>query len=229
MLLAIDTSTRYAGVAIADDERVLSARNWYSTSSHTADLLPAVFDLLNRHNLKPQGLDGIAVALGPGGFSSLRVGVSVAKGLATPSNSPLVGLGTLSLEAWPYLESGLPVCALLDSGRREVASAHFGTGGQRTRGDLICPPEELLSEIEQRTLFCGEGLLTWAPAIREQLGTLAVVPHYSPVARLWSLVELARKRLAEGDSDDLASLQPYYMRMPSIGGPKRRDQVPQRS
>lgn len=230
MLLSIDTSTRYAGVALSNEERVLSCRWWYSTTNHTTQLMPAVSDLLTDSGLTPRDLSGIAVALGPGGFSALRVGMSVAKGLALVAQKPLLGVGTLDLEAIPYLESGLPVCAMLDAGRQEVASAYFGASGQRTREDLICPPKELLTGITQQTIFCGEGVLPWISLIKEELGPLAVVvTHLSPANRLWSLSEIGRQRLAAGESDDLTALQPYYLRMPSIGGPKRRDWTPQQS
>ena len=229
MLLAIDNSTRYAGIGLADGGRVVSSRCWFSLSSHTTELMPAVSATLRDQKVSPNELDGIAVALGPGGFSALRVGMSVAKGLAMASKTPLVGVGTLTLEAFPYLRSGLPVCALLDAGRQEVASAHFGADGRLTRDDLICPPEELLTGVSQPTIFCGEGVSPWADFIRERLGTLAVTVNPVPALRLYSLAELGQQRLDAGEADDVVTLQPYYLRMPSIGGPKRRDRQPQRS
>ena len=230
MLLAIDTSTRYAGVALADEDRVLACRVWYSTVNHTVELMPAVAELLQAQGLTVGNLAGIVVALGPGGFSALRVGMSVAKGLALAGKKPLVGVGTLDLEAFPYWESGLPVCALLDAGRGETASAHFAPGGQRTREDLVGPPEEILQSITEPTLFCGEGVEGRAELIKEGLGPLAVVVSRAAAAsRLWSLAALAGQRLEVGGSDDPAGLQPYYLRMPSIGGPKRRDWMPQQA
>ena len=223
MLLAIDTSTRYAGVALAGEGRVVSLRCWFSSLNHTAELMPAIAEILGSHGMSAGGLSGIAVALGPGGFSALRVGVSVAKGLAMTAGKPLVGVGTLDLEAFPYLEAGLPVCALVDAGRQEVASAHFGPDGRRTREDVICPPQELIEEFSQTTLFCGEGVDTWAQTIKNGLGALAVVVKPAPGPRLWSLLEMGGQRFAAGEADDLATLQPDYLRMPSIGGPKRRD------
>jgi len=155
------------------------------------------------------------------------VGMSAAKGLALAAKKPLVGLSTLELEAFPYIGWGLPVCAMLDVGRKEVVSARFASDGQRLRDDIICAPEALLSEFAQLTLFCGEGGSPWAELIKEQLGPLAVVvSHWSPASRLWSLLELGRRKLAAGETDDLVTLQPYYLRMPSIGGPKRRDWAP---
>ena len=244
MLLAIDTSTKYAGIAIADQERVLASRCWHSTGSHTAQLMPAISALLQGLDLSVGELRGVAVALGPGGFSALRVGLSTAKGLALAAGKPLVGIGTLDLEAFPYLSpdsgasgpggSGFGVCAVLDSGRKEIASARFGADGLRTRADAICEPDELISEfiqsdINQPTIFCGEGVANWRKVLHDGLGNRAIIVSPSPAARLWSLSEKGRQRLDAGQCDDLAQLQPYYLRMPSIGGPKRRDLMPQQS
>ena len=244
MLLAIDTSTRYAGIAIADQERVLASRCWHSTGSHTAQLMPAIIALLKELDLTVGELDGLTIALGPGGFSALRVGLSTAKGLALAARKPLVGIGTLDLEAFPYLapdfgESGLGVCAILDSGRKEIASARFGADGLRTRADTICEPDELLSEftqsdsnqaeVAQPIIFCGEGVANWRKVLKDGLGIPAIFVSPSSATRLWSLAEMGRQRLNAGESDDLAQLQPYYLRMPSIGGPKRRDLMPQQS
>ena len=227
MLLAIDTSTRNAGVALAREGQVVASRSWRSAVNHTSELMPAVAHLLEGARLSAIDLDGIAVALGPGGFSALRVGMSVAKGLALASGKPLVGIGTLDAEAQPYLQSGLRVCALLDAGRSEVSSGYFAADGVRLREDRICPPAELLDEVEGRLLLCGEGTPTHAEVVRERLGDMALVVGHSPATRLWALATLGHLRLAAGETDDLATLQPYYLRMPSIGGPKRRDRVRQ--
>lgn len=230
MLLAIDTSTRYAGVALAEGGRVLSCRVWYSQVNHTLELMPAVDQSLKSQNIGVAELEGIAIALGPGGFSALRVGMSVAKGLAVISRKPLMGVGTLDLEAFPYRGCGMQVCALLDAGRNEVASALFGLDGNRIREDLINPTEEILKDIAEPTLFCGEGVQGRTDLIVEQLGPKSLLmAHPSAASRLWSLAFMAQARLDAGESDDLAELQPDYLRMPSIGGPKQRDREPQRS
>ena len=206
---------------------MLSCRSWYSAVNHTVELMPAVAQTLQHHGLTPVDLTGTAVALGPGGFSALRVGMSVVKGLAVTTGKPVLGVGTLDLEAYPYLQSGLPVCALLDAGRNEVASALFGPDGLRTREDTVAPVQELVDSIDEPTLFCGEAVSNWGGLIRERLGRLAVVVDPAPAQRIWALCQLGWERLGAGQVSDLATLQPTYLRMPSIGGPKRRDRVPQ--
>ena len=230
MLLAIDTSTRYAAVALADGERVVDLQAWYSTVNHTSELMPAVANLLRRRGLATSGLDGIAVALGPGGFSALRVGMSAAKGLAMAAKLPVVGVATLDLEAFPYAGSGLNVCPMLDAGRGEVATAYLGPDGVRRREDMICSPDDTLDPVSEATLFCGEGVGPHSALVRERMGPLAMVVMWpGPGARVSALAAMGRRRLENGEQDDLATLQPYYLRMPSIGAPKQRDRTPQRS
>jgi len=248
MLLAVDTSTRYAGVALysaptPESGRVIASRCWYSSVNHTSELMPAVSQILESQKAVLADLTGIALALGPGGFSALRVGMSAVKGLAFISGIPVVGIGTLDLEAHPYSSASVPVCSILDAGRNEVASARFGRNGQRLRDDMVSTVTELLEEFVEdsppstgsqqpensRTLFCGEGVINWGDLIRERMNSRAMVIEPSPPTRLSSLCHLGWRKLGQGEVSDLVSLQPLYLRMPSIGGPKRRDRMPQSS
>ena len=234
MLLSIDTSTRSASVALSEGPRVVAGRSWHSTVNHTTELMPAVVQLMESRGLRPSELDAVAVALGPGGFSALRTGMSVAKGLAMAARTPIIGVGSMDLEAFPYRESGLAVCALLEAGRSEAASALIAPGGTRLREDRITGFDELVDEIRSTgtgnaMLFCGEGLPPWVESIREALGGRAVLCHTPPSARAGSLAALAFERLERGEADDLDTLQPQYLRMPSIGVPKRRDRRVQAS
>lgn len=233
MLLAIDTSTRNASVALSDGERVVGVRSWHSMVNHSTELMPAVAGLLESRGAKPGDLDAVAVALGPGGFSALRTGLSAAKGLAMAVKIPIVGVGSLDLEAYPYRDAGVRICALLEAGRGEAASMLLSADGGRLREDRITGQDELLAELSApgigATLLCGEGLQGWAADIKAKMGGDALICHTPPSARSASLAALAHLRLDSGDPDDLDSLQPNYLRMPSIGTPKRRDRQRQAS
>lgn len=241
MLLSIDTSSRYGGVALSTvDGQVIEARMWHSTANHTAQLMPAVTELLSARDIRAAELTGVAVALGPGPFSALRVGVSAAKGLAMAGGFPIVGADTLLLEAWPYLAvsardqppGGGSVASWLDAGRNEVAAGVFSAGGERMMHDRVESPADLLQQDFGRpltTVYCGEAAWTRRKDIAALAGNSSgsFVMPWNPAARLWALAELAASRLNNGQSDDLATLQPYYLRMPTIGAPRRRDLVRQ--
>jgi tRNA threonylcarbamoyladenosine biosynthesis protein TsaB len=220
MLLAIDTSTRHAGVLLWQDGQALASRSWYSRQSHTRELMPAIDGMLKDASLKPADFTAIAIALGPGGFSALRVGMSAAKGFCLALDTPIVGVSTLEIEAWPYSNLGRPVCPILDIGRGEVAWVAYessGNGWRQTRQPEIAAVAEFSQTAPQDSLICGEGVSIHGPALREALSQKAVVVEYpGPGLRLWALARLASERLAGGKADDAATLQPFYLRRPTI-------------
>ena len=231
MLLAIDTSTRYAGVALRDEDRTITSLSWYSARNHTKELMPAIRYVLESAGRGPSGLGSIAVALGPGGFSALRVGISTAKGLAMPLGIPILGVGTLEIEAYPYASTGLPICPLLDAGKVEVASAMFRESGgtwTKLKEERVSPVEELIESVLEPAVFCGEGVPHRSEYLRQALGEKGIVmAFHTPSSRLWALGSLAAERLKRGETDTLAALQPLYLRRPSIGSPKALHKVKQ--
>ena len=224
MLIAVDTSSRSAGVLLWKNERPLASLSWQSNFNLTAELTPAIQHMLQRTNIQARELQGVALALGPGGFSSLRVGMSVAKGLSLALDLPLFGTSTLEIEAYPYADLELPVFALLDAGRDEVAWACFQKQGgqwQKLQPEKIGNLADLVQTVTQRTIFCGEGLMVHGSSLRQALGQRGVIVEYpGPSLRLWALARLGAKRLEQGLMDDPATLQPLYLRRPSISKPK---------
>ena len=224
MKLAIDTSTRYAAVALVEGEQPLAEFSWRSERNHTVELAPLIRELLDWAPARELALEAVVVALGPGGWSSLRVGLSIAKGLTEATDIPLVGVSTLEVEAFPYAATGLPVCPLLEVGRGEVAWALFqeeeGRWGQLSP-EAIGSPEEVCQSLSQNTVVCGEAVWNLRDRLREALhrgaGVLAVPP---PTRRAVTLARLGAHRLAARGSDDRATLQPLYLRRPSITPPQ---------
>ena len=230
MLLAIDTSTRYGGVALWNEGRAVSSVGWYSTRNHTAELMPAIQHVLDRARAAAPNLGGIAVALGPGGFSALRVGISTAKGLALPLKVSIAGVGTLEMEAFPYAGMGLPICPLLDAGRDQVAAGlfqHSGGHWRKLREEYVCTLQELVESISTPTLLCGEGVHQHGEYLRRALGSNGVIVDFHTVSpRLGALAILAGRRLESGDVGP-PTIQPLYIRRPSIGLPKVAQKVRQ--
>ena len=224
MYLIIDTSTNYGGVALHSAERLLRATCWHSRQNHTVQLMPAVEEVLRRTGSTTEMLQGIGVALGPGGFNALRTGVGVAKGLAFPLGIPMVGVSTLEAEAYPNHASSLPLCPLLQMGREHLAWGlyhHTSNEWHALEPERLGTLEELLERVTEPTLFCGEGAALHAEALETALGTRAVVlKTYTPLTRLGGLAALAIARLERGERDPLASLQPHYLRPPGITPPR---------
>ena len=221
-VLAIDTSTRYGGVSLWDGGDQLASLSWHSTRNHTAELMPAVEHIIRMANFSPAELAGVGVALGPGRFSALRVGISVAKGLALPLKLPLVGVGTLEMEAYSYSGTGLPIRPLLDAGRGEVATARFQTldgEWKKLEEEHICSPEEATQGVTEPTIFCGEGVSTREQTIRSLGKNAIMLGAHSPATRLWALGVLAVERLPSTEVTDITTIQPLYLRKPSIGTP----------
>ncbi len=230
MLLAIDTSTRCAGVALIDqDGHLLRLVQWHSRHNHSVELLPAIQALLDAEDTTAQDLAGIALASGPGNFSALRVGFSVAKGFALAWDTPLIAVDTLLCEAFTFRAAGVPVAALLDAGRGEVAWTLFtdtGSGFQQSNEPRISSPDELINALPPHALLCGEGLehheLALAEAVASAPGQVRLALPYLRGLRVSALAHLGHARLTAGQTDDAASLQPAYLRAPTITPPRPR-------
>ncbi len=226
MQLAIDTSTTTASLALVQDEEVLVELTWRCEQNHTIELLPRLTHLLNQNKLSLQSVSGIIVARGPGSFNGLRVGVSTAKGLAFSLGVPIVGISTLEVEAYPHAETVLPICPIFNAGRGEIATAIYQKKGNRwcqITAEHITTVEVLCSQITTKTIFCGEFIPFIATQLRKQLKQRAIIS--TPAARLRRasfLAELGQQRLKAGNYDDLATLQPLYLRRPAITKPKHR-------
>jgi tRNA threonylcarbamoyl adenosine modification protein YeaZ len=218
--IAIDTSTDIASLAIVQGAEILSELTWRCRQNHTVETLSRLAFLLERASLDIKSADCIIVARGPGSFNGLRVGVSAAKGLAFSLGIPIVGISTLELTAYQHADSGLPVCAIQNAGREEIAAAVY----QRKRdnwhilaSEHITTINALCSEVENKTIFCGEISPPAADLIKKLFKSRAIIATpTSSLRRAAYLAELGQQRIAAGAPDDVASLQPIYLRRPPI-------------
>ena len=234
LILAIDTSTRWAGVGLLLEDGGTRSCTWRSEQNHGAELMPAVLELLRTASLGVSDVEAVAVATGPGGFSALRVGIATAKGIVAPENIPLIGVSTHDLEvvsarggetALSQNSNASAVYAVIDAGSSGVAWAAYLAGETGSTDRLPKPadrgvtkPEILVELAGDSAVFCGEAapaLAEWVPASR----ILSVAP---PTRSPEVLARLASVRLAAGDRDDPSALEPDYARPPTIAKPKRR-------
>jgi len=222
MLLAIDTSNQTASIALHHQDGLRQECTWWSEQNHTTELMPAVVSLLAKQGVAVGQLQGVAVALGPGSFNGLRVGVSAAKGLAFALSIPLVGVGTLEILAYPHILARGLIRPVLPAGRDQVSTALFRAfRGKWTRveQDHLSTLEEICDQTVRRTVFCGQLTLPMADFLHQHLDRKALLA--SPAAgwrRAGFLAELAWQRLQTGDSDSPITMEPIYLRRPSIGG-----------
>ena len=225
MYLAIDTSTDNASLAIVQENDVLAELSWHCRQNHSVELMPHLNQLLQHSGLDLKCLSGVIVALGPGSFNGLRVGVSTAKALAFSLKVPLVGISTLEAAAYQYADCGLPVCPIFNAGRGEIATAIYHKKGNRWHqvvDQQLTTTDSLCSQITAKTIFCGEPTAAVIVQLKEQLGPKAIIPPPSSrLRRAAFLAELGINRLESGDCDPPATLQPIYLRRPPITQPKR--------
>jgi tRNA threonylcarbamoyladenosine biosynthesis protein TsaB len=210
MQLSIDTSTRYASVAVSHGIDVVVERTWCAERNHSVELIPQIRMIMKEAGAVPPDLDAVYVASGPGGFSALRIGMATAKSIAMSLRVPLVAVGTLEIEMAPHLPSDLPVCAILDGGGDRLYAGWLETVTE-TFGVLTV--EELIELTSERTVFCGEAAAAVEPSLSEHLGELADVRAIEPPTRGGgTLAALGFARLQAGQIDDPDTLEPLYMR-----------------
>ena len=225
MIIAIDTSTETASLALVKDGEVLAESTWRCGQSHTTQLLLQLSQLLKQTGQDLKAATGVVVARGPGSFNGLRVGVSTAKGFAFSLNIPIIGIGTLEVEAYQHAETGLPICAMHNAGRGEIAAAIYQKKGNKWQCPLpehLTTVQSLSAQIATKTIFCGELTPDMISTIRKAFPRKAIIPSSAArLRRAGYLAELGLKRFKAGDCDNPATLQPIYLRRPPITTPKK--------
>ncbi len=221
MLLAIDTATRNAGVALYNADGIQAEITWRSRDNHTVELTPQIVHLLELAKVGKKDLKAIGVALGPGSFTGLRVGMSVAKGLAFALSIPIIGIPTLDAIAYAHVSQPLPIYALLAAGRGRYSVARYTAkdGATLRVGDYaLSNADGVVDFVAHETrgsapkvLFCGEIDAALEMSIKNCLGASAFIASPAQNARrVGLLAELAWERFQRGESDDTASLAPIY-------------------
>ena len=218
MELAIDTSTRYASVALSREGQVVAELSWRSERNHSIELVPAIKALMDRSPIAAHQLRAIFVARGPGGFSALRVGISTAKTMASSLKIPMVSVPTLDVEAEPYLKLGERIWAVIEAGRNRVYLGRYGAANADGQPDYAVVDHGTLASMARGSiLLCGEGVPSVADMVRERLSSGAkVVELPSPTRRPSILAHLGYRRWQAGQTDDPATLQPLYLRTSQV-------------
>jgi tRNA threonylcarbamoyladenosine biosynthesis protein TsaB len=214
LLLALDTSTKMASVALYDGVNVRAEMSWEAPRRHTTELAPRVAAILEELRLDASKLTGLAVALGPGSFTGLRIGLALAKGIALARSVPLVGIPTLDVTVYPIHRRPATLYATLQAGRGRICVAPYRWHHKRWRQAdelTITTWAKLFEEAEADALLCGEVNAKALEILADYDGKLQVVPAAHRLRRAGYLAELGWRRLQRGERDDPAALQPIYL------------------
>jgi tRNA threonylcarbamoyladenosine biosynthesis protein TsaB len=217
LLLAIDTATPRLSVAIGDDGRVSGEVRLDSRRRHAEQLAPAIHYLCDQTQVALSQLAAVAVGVGPGLFTGLRVGVTTAKVMAQALRIPVVAVPSLDLVAYPLRHAGRPIAVVLDARRHEVFSARYlpvPGGVQRISDYVVGPVADLVADLAadgREVLLAGDGVERY----RDELATIERAdpagPHWDAPSAT-ALVELATGRVEREEFTSPWEVTPLYLR-----------------
>ncbi len=214
MILAVDTSTQSVGLALYDGYQVIGESIWQSKNHHTIEIGPAIEQLFKQCGYQYQDLKGCGVALGPGSFTSLRIGLAIVKGLALSLHIPIVGIPTLDILAAAQPDKEMPMAAVLQVGRSRLAVGRYQSKNGnwiKNKDNEIMTIEEFFDSIQSMTYVCGELSPEHRQLLAKKRRLMILASPVQSVRRPALLASMAWKKIRTGDIADVVSLSPIYL------------------
>ena len=214
-ILGIDTSSRFNTIGLINGNQILADFGWEARDSLQKIILNIELVLKNG-GLTLADVDGLAVGIGPGSWTGVRVGVTVGKILAYAMNKPICGVSSLDALAYQARDMPTLLCPLIDAGKENVYAAFY-----RPQGETIARESEyyvghmkgLLKTIKEPVLFLGKAACLYHQIIVEELGLLANYKgEVGDIQKGYVIALLALPRFQRGESDDNLSLAPLYLK-----------------
>jgi tRNA threonylcarbamoyladenosine biosynthesis protein TsaB len=214
MLLAIDTSSAQIGLALYDGTSVPGEFVWHSGLHHTQELAPALAELLRRVDIKMNAVTALGVALGPGSFTSLRVGLAFVKGLVLAGHLPVIGISTLDVVAAAVPLSSRKLAAVVQAGRGRLALGWYTAAEDGWQADgpaVVTTADELVESIHKPVIVCGEMSADERQRLARRFKNVSLASPAQCVRRPGLLAELAWQKWQAGKTESAASLAPIYL------------------
>lgn len=223
-ILNIETATRVCSVSLGKEGKTIASKETQIANSHAEYLSVFIEELLENNNLKPGDLDAVAVSMGPGSYTGLRIGVSTAKGLCYAIDKPLIAVPTLQSMAFGALqmknEKESLYCPMIDARRMEVYTAFFDGKNKevrKTQADII--DEHSYKEyFENHTVyFFGDGASKCKDAFQNYTNA-NFVDNFTMSAQ--NMIHIAENKYHNNDFEDVAYFEPFYLKEYKAGKPK---------
>lgn len=216
IVLGIDTSTPLGSTAVLDNGRLVYEYIDNTKASYSKRLLIMIDNALKGAVINMKRIEGYALAIGPGSFTGLRIGLSICKGFFAATGKPIIGVDTLDALANTLLYPSNLICPILDARKGEVYSALYKYKDNELNklvDNMVIDPKRLCSMIKEPTIFWGDGIEIYRELLLERLGDMAIFTSetkgYSNAA---SIAEIGLKILERGDVPNAMTLKPKYIR-----------------
>jgi tRNA threonylcarbamoyladenosine biosynthesis protein TsaB len=217
-ILGIETSTKTGSVAVVSEEGVIVQYSLNIEVTHSERLMATVDRVLTDTGLAIAEMGGYAVAIGPGSFTGLRIGLAAVKGLALATGKPIAAVPTLEALAWNLPHAAHAVCPLLDARKNEVYAAVYRFEGNalvHVMAEAVISLSRLAERVPERTIFTGEASDLFRADIEKIFGDRALfAPRSAILPSAASVAEIGLAMIKSGRQADLDSLTPMYIRRP---------------
>jgi len=225
LVLAVDSATPVAGVALVDENKVIKEEFINYKKTHSETLMPVIDRVFKECECGIDDLSVIAITIGPGSFTGLRIGMAAVKGLSLASGKPLVGVSTLDVLAHNISGSNALVCPLLDARKQEVYAAFYDVMGRypkRLSELMACSPEDFVisalktmeSNKRDRVILLGDGYYPYRDYFQQVLGSkLLSIPIQLMLPKASALGSLGIEKAKQEKFEDVFKLRPIYIRL----------------
>ncbi len=217
LILTIENSGMCGSIALISGSHCIAEHSLLSKLTHSKRLLSTLDRVMVETETHWSDIDAIAISLGPGSFTGLRIGLSTVKGLAMATGIPLIGISSLDGLACQFSFTSQLICPLLDARKKEVYAALYRASEngciELISDYLVLPPAELIGRIDEPTIFIGDGVEVYRDLLQEKLGRNALFANgHLNFAKASSIGFLALAKWQQKDFLDPASVTPTYIR-----------------